>query len=299
MNILKGKSLFCHRLGNELLKQGVEVTDDESKRVDISLNVIRLTHQNSRIKVLRLDGIYHNSAQDYESKNRRIKESLHKADAVVYQSRYSRNLCDAFIGAATVPNIVIPNGSDPSFYEKKVHHPSQKEVLAFAKWRPHKRLHDTISSFMAADVRESSLFVFGETTLCNKYENIYFRGQRSQDMLAVYLQSADCVLHLCAYDACPNSVVESLVAGTPVITSNIGGAPELLKMVGLSDCICDLDPEYDYKPINLYNLPPINHEIVAQKIRQVISSPPTFDPSPLYIENTAKRYLRFFEGLLK
>ena len=71
-NTLSGKSLFCHRLGKVLLTMGVDVVDDVEVETDLSLNIIRLEHSRSKIKILRLDGIWHDTGKNYIAKNKNI-----------------------------------------------------------------------------------------------------------------------------------------------------------------------------------------------------------------------------------
>ncbi len=311
-NQLNGKSLFCHRLGQELLRRGVDVTDNRRDKTDIALNVIRLQNTNARINVLRLNGVYHNSAQDYEKKNANIKLSLQRADAVIYQSYHAKKLCDTFIGKAYVPSTIIFNGADPEYYKQFEPIKSLKNnkvVLAFAKWRPHKRLHDIIESFLLAEVEDSILLIAGDITksgvssdqidFYSPYSNIHFLGNLDQQQLGSYIKSADVTMHLCWFDACPNSVVESLCANVPVITNNVGGTRELLQETRSSVLVCHVDEPYDYKPVDLYNPPAIDRNIVADKIRQALEHLPRIDSTKLHISSTADKYIKFFENLLK
>ena len=60
-----------------------------------------------------------------------------------------------------------------------------------------------------------------------KYKNIHFVG-RINDSNA-FLESLDLSIVPSRADSCPNTIMESLSVGTPVIASNIGGIPEILK----------------------------------------------------------------------
>jgi len=311
INSLNGKSLFCYRLGNELRAQGVEVVCDPNKTVEISLNVIRLTHTKSKIKVLRLNGVYHNSGQDYEKKNANIKRSLQACDAVVYQSNHSCLLCNAFIGHASVPCTVISNGADPAYWKQfKTTNPipNHKIVLAVSKWRPHKRLRDIVGSFLMAELEGTSLVVIGDISRSglNEYEKSFYRahpqlvftGNINQQQLAYYIKQASLAIHLCWFDACPNSVVELLCAGVPVISNNVGGTPELLGLCKLDKLVCRIDEPYNYEPVDLYNPPYIDRQIVADTINDVIQYGVSVDSTQLHIQNIATQYKMFFEELL-
>lgn len=311
---LNGKSLFCYRLGQEFLRRGIHVVTGYDEKCDIALHIIRLGASKAKKNVLRINGVYHNSAQDYNKKNANIKRSLEACDAVVYQSFHSRKLCDSFIGEAKVPSKIIYNGADPEYWKFVEPIDSMKDkntVLAFAKWRPHKRLRDTVESFLLADIENSQLVIVGDTynsgltpdelVQFNHYSNIHFVGTEKQSVLARYIVSSKLVMHLCWYDACPNGVVESLCAGIPVITNNTGGTHELLQECGLQPLVCHIDEPYNYKPIDLYNPPMVDYGLVADKIRQVLQQPNRFefDPYRLSISVIADRYINFFEEILR
>jgi glycosyltransferase involved in cell wall biosynthesis len=312
VNELTGKGLFLCRLADAMAQMGVQVSNDATVRADVALNPIRITNHNARVRVLRLNGVYHNSEQDYNKRNTSIATSLHTCDAVVYQSLHSKLLCDSFVGMATVPHAVIHNGSDPTFYEQaKLDKEAWEKVtyLAFNRWRPHKRLVDIIESFLLANVANSQLLIAGDTSKVDVPTNVLksfasrrvrFLGKLDQSTLASLVASSRAVIHLCWFDACPNSVVESLCAGVPVISNNVGGTHELLEAVGLDHLICDVDQPYDYSPIRLYHPPPIDRRIVAQKIQQVATKTWRIGvhSKPLHIRNIAEQYINFFEGLL-
>jgi len=306
---LGGKSLFCYRLGNALKDMGVLVVGQSEPNIDVALHPIRIDPSIKAAKhVVRIDGVYHNNKQLYEKKNASIKKSVHQADGVVYQSYHSKRLADAFVGETKAPSTIIYNGSKSSFYDTHnadTYHPS---AIAFAKWRPHKRLKDIVESFLLIANPKNVLFVVGDTEKSglspydiNAYTatgNIIFTGDLSQMQLRDLLSRVMASIHLCWFDACPNSVVEALCAGVPVISNNVGGTPELLEKVGLKRLICPIDKPYDYKPCDLYNPPPINTRLVGDQIRRCLRKPQKFDNTPLQIENVAKQYLDFFEKVM-
>ena len=48
--------------------------------------------------VLRLDGIYFNSEQDYERQNSPIKFAYENSDAVIFQSNFNKRLTEKWFG---------------------------------------------------------------------------------------------------------------------------------------------------------------------------------------------------------
>lgn len=307
-NQLKGKALFCNRLGTALKKKGVEVIADPSVKTDISINVIRLKHHNSKIRILRLDGVWHDTAKKFKEKNKNIAQSLHRANGVVYQSHFSRRMGDRYLGEAKVPTVVIPNGSDAYYYEKiKPAKLRQKNiVIAFSKWRPHKRLRDIIMSFMLADIQDGILIIAGDLSRSGlskieiesytKHPSIHYVGNLPQKKLASFLIAAKASIHLCWFDSCPNSVVEAIVAGVPVVCNNVGGTWELVMPSG--GYICAIDTPYDMRPVDLYRPPKIDKGKVAEQLIKCIKEEPKVNKEHVLIENIANQYLKFMMELI-
>ena len=302
---LKGKGLFCKRLGISMVEQGYNITDDINAYADVSLNVVSIKHRNSKKKVLRLAGVYHDIKLNYNDKNAGMKNSLKSADAVVYQSNHAKKMCDKYIGKYNGLSAVIYNGANPKDYNiKKLNRPFEHTFIAIAKWRPHKRLKDIIESFLLANIKNSELLVagpFGRGMDIADYEkyfklnNINYLGDLPHKVLANYLVSAKASIHLCWFDGCPNDSVESLVAGVPVICNNVGGTPELINIAG--GIICDIDEPYDLKPVDLYNPPKIDRSIVANAIIKCSKEKMKIDASLLKINAIAKNYLSLMESL--
>lgn len=262
-----GKTLFCNRLGNALKRQGVEVTGDPEQRVDVSLNVIQVKHKKSDVRVLRLNGVCFDLDKDYKSKNRRMVAALRQADRVVYQSNFARKMCDRFLGTFDGPSRVILNGA-PCVSGRVVR---GRDFLAYSRWRVFKRLEDTIESFLLAGLKDSRLYVAGALDKSGvdpgKYKsnsNVVFLGQVNQKVLGSYLSSVAGSIHLSWFDACPNSVVESVAACVPVICGNVGGTHEIVRPSG--GFVCDIDEEYDFEPVRVYDPPPIDRRLVAEVI---------------------------------
>jgi glycosyltransferase involved in cell wall biosynthesis len=307
-NELKGKSLFCKRLADALRKKGIFVTGNPDMKVDISLNVIRLKHFNSKVRVLRLDGVWHNTAQDFKKKNKAIKESLHHAHGVIYQSQFSRNMCDQYLGQSKNPTRVIHNGSDIDFYNQiqGVTFDCKYPVLAFSKWRPHKRLRDIICSFLEANIKDSKLYIAGnleKSGLSPKEAHSYiampqieYFGMLPQNMLAGLIKGSFASIHLCWFDSCPNSVVETICAGVPVICNNVGGTWEIVLPSG--GYVCGVDRPYDLSPVDLYNPPAIDRSKIAEALLHCKAQNPKIENNHVDINNIAEEYIEFFKSLL-
>lgn len=289
--------------------EDVEVVSDIRRKHDISLHVVLIEETDVKAKkVLRLDGVWHNIAQDFRAQNGEIRRHLEKADAVVYQSRFSRCIADKYLFPFQGPSEVIFNGADPSFYSgfRPLNKTCEHAFIAHSRWRPHKRLLPIIKSFLQAGIPDSGLYIAGDLSRsgvhpdilkrCFSAPNIRYLGILNQEQLAQVLSSCDASIHLCWIDCCPNSVVEAITAGRPVVTNNVGGTQELVRPSG--GFVCEIDAPWDMSPCDLYSPPPVDAEVVAEALRRCASDPPPIRWEHVDIRRIAMQYKRFFERVL-
>ena len=298
-----GKALFIRRLRKEFQNIGVQF----GVPADVKLHLIRMSNGGNQAKanVVRIDGVYHNTAQDYIGKNKGIASGFHRGNGAIYQADFSRRLCDKYIGPFQKKYIVCPNGADPTFYDNipKAESKYTHNFLAVSKWRPHKRLLDIIECYLLAGIEDSCLYVAGspntlpppELARYRAEENIKFLGSVSQEQLGSYYKLCNASIHLCWVDCCPNSVVEAICAGCPVISNNTGGTPEIVK--ASNGIVCDIDKPYDLEPCDLYHPPNFDRGIIAQAMNDVIDNKPSIDSTNVNIKTVALKYKNFFNSL--
>jgi len=306
---LSGKGLFCCRLSKALMTMEIEMTADTTASADVSVNVIAIENDIAKVRIVRLDGVYHNTGMNYLGKNKRFRDNLFASDGVVFQSKFSEQMCEKYLGHYKGPRQVIHNGTDPEYY-KSVLPAKIKEknvFVAFARWRPHKRLTEIIECFLQANIEDSVLIIGGDLKKSRMLEpeqkkyfnlpNVRYLGKLSQREMASYYRIAKASLHLCWVDWCPNSVVEALVANVPVICGNVGGTSELVECAG--GIICNIDKPYDKNPMELYVPPAIDRNIVVNAIRKCAAGEVVVNSNKLYIDYIAKQYLAFMQRVLK
>jgi glycosyltransferase involved in cell wall biosynthesis len=305
-----GKGFFYQRLAPALAHLGVKIINDISIPHDISVNSVKLEKGNSKKRVLRLDGVYHNNKQPYKKRNRPISQSLHKSDAIVYQSLFAKKMCNKYLGKFKGSRRVIHNGMDIQFWDNVIPAESsfKYNFLAASRWRPHKRLVDIVESFLLADIPDSCLYIAGDLskskvpkqwlkTMLANCKNVVRLGPLKQEELAKYMKLANASLHLCWFDACPNSVVEAISCGTPVVCNNTGGTPELVAAAG--GYICDVDSPYDLQPVDLYHPPKIDRRKVADALIKSTVENAIIKRQVVDIHKVAVQYVELFESTLK
>lgn len=296
-----GKGQFVSRLQSELEGQGVRVLFTTNHPHDLYLSFSFFRMGSRKPRLLRMDGVYYNkhSRKDIDA-NARLKKGLRKAQGVIYQSEFSKLVCDSYLGRVSVPTAIIPNGANPLDFDVRAAESDYKyNFLAVARWRKFKRLREIIKAFQELDNPDSCLWIAGSDSIPKvDAENINYLGMLRPQKLARYYQLADATLHLSWADACPNTVVESISSGTPVICNNVGGTPELVKGSGI---ICEVDRPYDFDNFNPYSYPKINIDPIVQSMQSIIDGSASVDMErpDLHIKNVAKQYVEFFKRILK
>lgn len=303
-----GKGRFSARLVQAWHDMGVQITGDAEIAADISYQVGRLYCPSKAKKhVLRVGPAAIDTNVDYKAINREKAKSVQKCDAVVYQSEYSKKIYHKLVCKPDVPEAVIHNGANPKDYDVLPYESNFKvNFLASTRvWTKQKRLKEIIKSFILADIPDAILLVNGETNgVEKKYgdrSDIMFFGPVNDAVLArMYklVANTGAYVHAVHVDACPNSMVEAQVAGCPVICTDQGGTPEILRYGTLI-----MDKPFKMKPENLDKPPAVDRAAMAKAMRYYGLKEGNVDglftqPDDLYIQNIARKYIEFFEKVL-
>lgn len=301
-----GKGFFCLRLGEALTKMGHKIVVNSSSPHDVSLHLAKMRNGKGK-RILRLNGVCHNNSMNVKARNSGLKKVLRAANGVIYQSQFSKKLCDRYLGKFSGPTCVIPNGADPEFYQDiaPLKLKNRNVFLSASRWRPHKRLMDIIESFHLADIEDSHLYIAGDLSKSGLSKNqiaynfsserVTHLGRMNQKQLGGYLKSSKAFIHLCWFDNCPNAVIESICAGIPVISNNVGGTHEIVSPSG--GFVCPIDSPYNLKPVRLYSPPKIDRNLIAEAMRKCLESVRVSN-SHVDISVIAKKYADFFEGVV-
>jgi len=301
-----GPGVFGYRLKEELIRQGHEFTTTP----DNNICVIQGNYIEGAKNILRLDGLYFDSKNPQcESLNGPIFACYEKFDHIVFQSKFSRGMYEAFTGVKR-PNTIINNGISKSFKKGAVDirtdHPLMKQFkkicIASASWRRHKRLEEIIDAFRLPLLSDVLLVVLGG----KDYEplknsrtfvppsNVLLMPMLELNEIASWYCAADAMIHICMFDNCPNSVIEALSCGVPVLTSHNGGTRELIER--WSGLIIKLENDYRIgKTYPYYSPPEIDIGNLSAGILNVLKIGKGFKRPDLDIESVAKRYLEIMK----
>ena len=265
-NSNSGPNKFSRQLFNQMKKKlGVSFTNNQQD-ADVEFCLIQQVVHKVKPMVLRLDGIWFNSEQNYKEQNRLIEFSYKNADAVVFQSDFNKKLTESWFGvhknshvihnAADLKQIERANGA---FWNNTFG--KDTEVWSCASsWRPHKRLNENIRYFLEFAPENAILAVAGkgvESEMLNHRFNERIKFLHELDymsLLSLYKRSST-FIHLAYLDHCPNVVVDAQAADCRIICSSTGGTSEIVEKGTIV-----VEDEWDFKPCKLYKPPKIKFD---------------------------------------
>jgi len=234
---------------------------------DVEFALIQMQQEKVKPLLLRLDGIYFNSDQNYDQQNFPIRYAYERADTVVFQSNFNKQLTEHWFGKHT-KSVVIHNAADIELINSvPAHHFNETidrptEIWSCASsWRPHKRLDENLRYFCERAPRDAMMLVAGENASNNtlkKYHHqsngrIFYLGTLDYERLISLYKQSTTFVHLAYLDHCPNVVVDAQAAGCKIVCSSSGGTKEVV-----SKGLIINEPEWDFDPIKLYDPPTMN-----------------------------------------
>ncbi|MFA5014533.1 MAG: glycosyltransferase [Actinomycetota bacterium] len=244
-----GPSTFMINLREYLLEAGYPFIEDIKgyKNADgiffpisFDTKVLNFFKKKNLPIIQRLDGVYYPSKHGlkYIYFNREIKKDYLKySDFIIFQSRYSRTECFTMLGEIDKSKYrIIYNGTD-----KNVFYPGDK------KFNRKKIVFAATGSFRNRDMIEPVVLALD---LLSKKYNIEFRvigpilnskvakytdrpyikctGGMDKKKIAGQFKDTDILIHCQLNPACPNSVIEAISCGIPVVGFDTGAMKEIL-----------------------------------------------------------------------
>ena len=182
----------------------------------------------------------------WEKENEKISYQLHKANYVFYQSQFSKDCSDKFLGIRNGPSEILYNAVDTSVFSpnKKKELGSELKILVSGKYQEHlyyslefalNILNLLLTNNIKAKIEFAGHYdpevIKKIFKLANKYkiqENIKFSGVYKQEEAHLIYNSADIYFYFVHQSNCPNSVIEAMSCGLPVLCTNTGGLPEIV-----------------------------------------------------------------------
>jgi glycosyltransferase involved in cell wall biosynthesis len=181
---------------------------------------------------------------------RRKREIYQKSRLyVATPSRWLMNKVEeSILALAAVETRVIPNGVDLQVFRPtdrkqvraRLGFSQRAKILLFAAngiranfSKDYGTLRQAMNRVAAATQGEELLFIaLGEDAPPEGIDRVEIRFvpyQNSSEAVACYYQAADLYVHAAKADTFPNTILEALACGTPVVATAVGGIPEQVK----------------------------------------------------------------------
>jgi glycosyltransferase involved in cell wall biosynthesis len=297
MGSTSGPNSFAKRLAMGLIESGNDVELYDGRNADVSIVFIEPSGRPLANKVIqRLDGIWF-SPSEFETKNSAIKNLYQSADGVIWQSNFDRGMTSKWWGHPR-SGIVIRNGINAPEI-KKFQIPALEQLrqqyemlfVCSANWHPQKRLMTNIDLYrhLRNFYSSAALIVLGSNPTKVADPHIFYAGSQPHEVCLEIFSASNWMLHTAWLDHCPNTVVEALSQGTPVICSEQGGTKELVQGYGI---ILKEKKSYNFELTDYDNPPHID-------LSQISSKLPTKENLTSHSDVSMKRclgeYLKFLE----
>ena len=311
-----GPAYFLKKLRNALERENLAKTSlflNPFTDCNIYANIVRNPWK--RPYFFRVDGIGFDVSKSNEhihNMNSKIIDGINNSIGVIYQTKFSKKLSEKILGIKPDNYKIIINGTDQILFSEKGENYRDRlgienEALVFitsAKWRPHKRLKDVINVFKLFSKNYEGityLIAIGADTV-KKEENIIFIPYVENNELPYYLRSADIYLFFSWLDSCPNSVVEAISCGLPVICTNNGGTKEILEVTN-GGIVVEADEEFNYERVDLSNPPVPDYNKLLEAMLEISNNLGKYkkriNKKKIDINYVAKEYYEFFKDTLQ
>lgn len=196
------------------------------------------------------NGVFYPSwySGDYKNKNMLMATQYKYADYVFFQSEFCKKIAEKFLGKCNSRYEILYNAVDTDFFrpdnikklEKndffflitgkftKIHFYHLKKtilainVLKHNKYKLKLKLAGSFSRKLKLQIDD---LLINEKINKNK---IIFIGEFKQELANQVYNNADAFVYLMHQSPCPNSVIEAMSCGLPILYSNSGGVPEIV-----------------------------------------------------------------------
>ncbi len=167
-----------------------------------------------------------------------VKFSMRRAARLIVPSAFLQEV----FGRFGMPASIVPNIIDLARFQPRVDRNSGEAHLVVA--RNMEPIYDNATALRAFQIVQAQcpgahLTIAGsgpEEQLLRQLakelglgDKVRFAGRLDRDAMAALYRSADIMLNPSLADNMPNSVLEALASGVPVVTTNVGGVPYIVQ----------------------------------------------------------------------
>ncbi len=248
------------------------------------------------------------SEEEILRRNEPLKKGAENAIGIIYQSEYCQKMYQKILHVKNKKDQIIYNGTDldiftPNGENNRGEFGIHKEDLVFltsANWRTHKRLKDTIAVYKIFKDRHKErnckLIIIGDHDEYYKDNDIISIGKQPHAQIPAISRAANIFLFLSWLDPCPNSVVEAMACGLPVVCTNQGGTGELVKFAN-GGIVAEADKKFGCCHVKLYEPPLPDYEPILDAMEKISNNLEYYcgliNKKKLSIDYVARRYIDF------
>ena len=189
---------------------------------------------------------------DWEKQNKRMARTYHQADFVFFQSEFCKVSADKYLGQRSGPGEILYNAVDTEHFrpcaerERRSSRPIRFLLTGKIDDHMYYRIESTLLGLANAHGLDAHLVVAGwvSDTALERAQNlvkdlglegrVHFTGRYTQEEAPAIYGDADVYVMTKHNDPCPNTVLEALSCGLPVLFSDSGGVRELVGDAGLA-----------------------------------------------------------------
>jgi glycosyltransferase involved in cell wall biosynthesis len=201
--------------------------------------LVRIAEARGARFVLNQDGVLYPGLgmRGWERANDRAARLLHASDYVFFQSAFSKESSERFLGERSDRWEILYNAVDTSVF---VPAPERREgaLTMLLGGSQYQRYRVEAALRTLALLPDARLIVTGALSFAGDAERLIrelgigervdLTGPYAQEDAPALMQRAHVLLHTKYNDPCPGVVVEAMACGLPVVYSRSGGVPELV-----------------------------------------------------------------------
>ena len=258
------------------------------------------------------------SAEERAFRNKELVLGANGALGVIFQSRFARQMYKEILDVNPKNSVIVPNGTDLTLFapgtpeeiraqRARWNIPEESFVcLTSAAWRAHKRLPSVIRVFeqvQRALKQECYLVVIGEQrdTSLSSNSHILSLGRMQNAEMHRCLKAADVYLFFSWLDGCPNSVIEAMASGLPVVCTDQGGTRELVESANGGIVAEGADEPFPFQLTDLYHPPVPDEKLLTESVLKVHDDLAAYKKNirreVLDIDLAAEKYVSFIKRI--
>lgn len=169
------------------------------------------------------------------------KYIMSRADAVVTVGKLERKAVKEKFGVESERIRYIPNGVNAGRFQKSANKRDKKTILYVGRLEKYKGVHFLLKAFKKLEVihPDAELVIVGSgpykeelvrlANCLNFTRNVKFLENVPEESLTQLYESSSVFVALSQYEGQPISLVEAMASGLPVVATNVGAIPELIR----------------------------------------------------------------------